>query len=102
MNAELQAIRDAMDPDIGRDREQARTLAVAYIDAHPDEFTDLEDMDGWEDVVVAAQTFREAGFETYWWRCEAWLLKVFPAPQVIGGELNIGGGPAQPPTEGGA
>ncbi|OCB09217.1 hypothetical protein A5717_25930 [Mycolicibacterium porcinum] len=97
MNAELQAIRDAMDMDRpgGRDREGARNLAVAYIDAHPDEFTELE-AKPFEEVVEAVDVFRAVGWETEQWRCEAWLLKLFPAPQVIGGELIISAPTQQP------
>lgn len=91
MNAELQAICDAMDPGApgGRDRAGARSMSVDYIAAHPDEFTDL-DAKTFEEV-AAVDVFRAAGFDAERWRCEAWLLKLFPEPQVIGGELQIGG-----------
>ena len=100
MNSELEAIRDAMDKDRpgGRDRAGARDLAEAYIAAHPDEFTELA-AKPFEEVVEAVDVFRAAEFETEHWRCEAWLLHLFPEPQVIGGELQIGGSPI---PEGGA
>lgn len=93
MNAELTAIQEAMDKDRpgGRDRAGARDLAVAYIAANPDEFADLG-AKTFEEVVTAVDVFRNAGFDTEWWLCEAWLLNMFPEPQVIGGEIQIGGG----------
>ena len=98
MNAELQAIRDAMEDPATRDRETARNLSLAYIDAHPDEFTELADKT-FEEVVRDVEVFRETGYDTFWWRAEAWLLKLFPSPQTIGGELQIG--VPVPPQEGG-
>lgn len=81
----------------GRDRAYARELAEQYITDHPDEFTELQ-AKPFEEVVTAVEVFREAEFDNDWCRCEAWLLHLFPEPQVIGGELIIG----NPTTEGSA
>ena len=89
MNADLEAIRDTMEDKETRDRAAARDLAEAYIATNPDEFAELS-AKSFEEVVEAVDVFRDAGFETERWRCEAYLLHLFPEPQTIGGELTVG------------
>ncbi|WP_166905907.1 hypothetical protein [Mycobacterium sp. DL440] len=97
MNAELEAIRDAMDKDRpgGRDREVARNLAEAYIAANPDEFVMLQTMTV-ETLVGTVEVFRANGDEQSQWLAEAWLLHLFPTPQQVGGNLQ----PGSPMTNG--
>lgn len=87
MNPELAAIKDAMDKDTGdgRDAELARTLADAYVAAHPEEFTVLANTNI-ELCVASVDMFRNNGAEDDQWRVEAWLLHHFE-PQTIGGPV---------------
>ncbi|AEL19951.1 hypothetical protein SEA_TAPIOCA_23 [Mycobacterium phage Tapioca] len=88
MNAQLEAIRDAMNKDTGqgRDIDLARALADAYVTEHPDQFANLADMPI-EQCVAAVDVFRSAGMEDDQWRVEAWLLHRFE-PQTIGGPVT--------------
>ncbi|SPX87715.1 hypothetical protein [Mycobacteroides abscessus] len=88
MNADLEAIKSAMDKDRegGRDQELARTLADSYVAANPDEFTDLTDKT-LSACVEAVDVFRNAGYDEMQWRVETWLLHNFE-PQHIGGETQ--------------
>lgn len=96
MNAELEAIRDAMSKDTGdgRDRERARQLSEDYIAAHPEMFVFLQSMT-LEALVATVDVFRAQGDEQSQWLVEAWLLHLYQTPQQIGGVLN-----PQPPVEG--
>lgn len=85
MNPELEAIRDAM-AQPGRDIEQARALADAYVAAHPDEFGLLATMPI-ESCVAAVDLFRNEADEASQWRVETWLLHRFE-PQTIGGPVT--------------
>lgn len=91
VNAELEAIRDAMNPESGegRDRDTARALAVAYIAAHPEEFAFLQNM-GIESLCATVDVFRGNADEGSQWRVEAWLLNLFEQPQQVGGALQPG------------
>lgn len=88
MNADLEAIKDAMDNERegGRDQQLARTLADAYVAANPDDFADLDGKTITE-CVEAVDVFRNAGYEEMLWRVETWLLHKF-LPQHIGGETQ--------------
>lgn len=88
MDADLEAIRDAWSKDTGDGRDETRTreLADAYVEQHPDEFTNLRDM-SLEDLVKAVDVFRAAGMDTDVWRIEAFLLHAYE-PQNIGGTYN--------------
>lgn len=88
MNADLEAIKSAMDKDRegGRDQELARTLADSYVAANPDEFTDLTDKT-LSACVEAVDVFRNAGYDEMQCRVETWLLHKFE-PQHIGGETQ--------------
>lgn len=86
MNAELQAIRDAMDKTTGRDEEQARVLADAYVADHPDEFAMLATMTI-ESCVGLVDFFRDQNDEDSQWRIETWLLHHFES-QTIGGPIT--------------
>lgn len=88
MNAELEAIRDAMDKSTGegRDREFAVQLAEAYVRSHSDQFDGLRDR-SIEDCVRAVDVFRAAGLDDEQWKVEAWLLAKFE-PQQIGGTYH--------------
>lgn len=86
MNPELEAIRDAMDKETGRDTEQAVTLADTYVTAHPDQFTSLNGLD-MEQCVAAIDVFRAAGMEEDLWRVQAWILHRFEF-QTIGGPVT--------------
>lgn len=83
----LKAIRDAWDKTTGggRDEDEARALADAYVAEHPDEFTELATMT-LEQCVESVEVFRAAGFADSQWRVEAWLLHHFE-PQNIGGTV---------------
>lgn len=92
MNAELEAIKDAMaphDPEEGhegQDRALGEQLSDAYVAAHPEEFTDFADKTI-VDVVKSVDVFREAGMEDMQWRAEAWHLHKWH-PQTIGGVMG--------------
>jgi hypothetical protein len=88
MNPDLEAIRDAMDPDIGggRDADQARTLSDTYITDHPAEFGMLETMT-LESCVAAVDLFRDTGDEASRLRVETWLLHRWE-PRQIGGNVE--------------
>jgi hypothetical protein len=85
MNADLEAIKEAMDKATGdgRDHSEACTLADAYVAAHPEQFTDLAAMP-LDKCVTAVDAFRAAGMDEAQWQVEAWLLHRF-LPQNIGG-----------------
>lgn len=85
MNAELAAIRDALDKTTGRDMAEVVTLADAYIAAHPDQFTSLQTMDR-DQCVAAIDTFRAAGMEEDQWRVETWIQHRW-LPMNIGGPV---------------
>ncbi|BBU22174.1 hypothetical protein [Mycobacterium xenopi] len=89
MNTELEAIRDAMDPDTGggRDEQTARQLADEYVANHSAEFAAFPSMTV-QQLVEAVDVFRAANMLEDQWRVETWLLHRFE-PQNIGG-------PAQP------
>ncbi|AVO21432.1 hypothetical protein PBI_NILO_34 [Mycobacterium phage Nilo] len=83
MDSQLEAIRDAASPGPGRNLEQARDLADAFVAAHPELYP------GWEDKTVheavsAVEILRAAGLEEEAWRAEAWILHRWE-PQNIGG-----------------
>lgn len=88
MNAELEAIRDAWSKDTGdgRDEQGTRALCDAYVEAHPERFTNLRDM-SLEECVQALSVFRAAGFEESQWEVEVWLLHRFE-PQQVGGPMK--------------
>ena len=88
MNPDLEAIRDAMDPDTGAgmDAAGARALADAYVAAHPDEFGLLATMPI-ESCVAAVDLFRGTGDEGSRMRVETWLLHRYEA-QKIGGTVE--------------
>ncbi len=88
MNPDLEAIRDAMDPDRGggQDASTARLLADAYVSAHPDEFGMLATMPI-ESCVAAVDLFRGTGDLGSQWRAETWLLHHWE-PQNIGGNFE--------------
>ena len=85
MNAELEAIKDAMDKTTGEGRNHsgAIELADAYVKSHAEKFTDIAQM-SLEDCVKAVDVFRAAGMLENQWDVEAWLLHKFE-PQNIGG-----------------
>jgi hypothetical protein len=84
----LDEIHDAWDKATGdgRDEDQTRALADAYVAEHPDEFANLRDLSQ-EDLVKAIDVFRAAGFETDVQRIQTWLWHRFE-PQAIGGPLR--------------
>lgn len=88
MTPELEAIRDAMDKDTGdgRDMDQVRALADAYVAAHPDQFTSLQTMSR-DECVTAIDVFRAAGMEDDQWRVEAWIQHRWE-PMNIGGPVE--------------
>lgn len=88
MNAELEKIKDSWDKTTGdgRDEEGTRALCDAYVEAHPERFTQLADM-SLEDCVKALSVFRAAGMEESQWEVEVWLLHHFE-PQTIGGQVQ--------------
>lgn len=85
MNTELQAIKDAVDAEVGdgSDFDGARDLADSYVKANPDKFTEYEGKDI-PSLVKMVDVFRDAGLEDSQWTVEAWLLHRFE-PQNIGG-----------------
>lgn len=91
MNADLEAIREAWDPgdpetknaDSQRDEDRTRTLADAYVAAHPDKFTEFADLSQ-EQCVQALEVFRAAAMEESEWTVQVWLFHRFE-PQNIGG-----------------
>jgi hypothetical protein len=95
MNAELEAIKDAMDKSTGdgRDHPNACTLAEAYVEAHPEQYADdiYENSlatRSVEDLVKAVDVFRAAGMEEQQWIIETFLLAKFE-PQNIGGTSQV-------------
>lgn len=88
MNAELEKIKDSWDKNTGNGREEegTRALCDAYVEAHPERFTNLRDM-SLEECVQALSVFRQAGFEESQWEVEVWLLHRFE-PQTIGGQVQ--------------
>lgn len=86
---ELNAIKLAWDKNTGsgREEEQTRELARAYVTAHPERFHDVAPMT-LEEAVQAVETFRTAGFENQQWLVETWLLAKVP-PQEIGGSIAL-------------
>lgn len=88
MDADLEAIKNAMDKDRpgGRDRDLAVTLADAYVTANPGTFTDLDGKTLIE-CVEAVDVLRNAGWEESQWVAEAWLLHKFES-QHIGAEFQ--------------
>lgn len=86
MNPELEAIRDAMDKETGRDTERAVALSDAYVAAHPDQFASLTGLD-MEQCVAAIDVFRAAGMDEDLWRVQAWILHRFEF-QTIGGPVT--------------
>lgn len=87
MNAELEAIKDALDKDTGdgRDMDEVRALADAYVNTHPAEFTSLQTMDR-PQCVAAVDVFRAAGLEEDQWRVETWIQHRWD-PMNIGGPI---------------
>jgi hypothetical protein len=67
----------------GRDEVGTRALCDAYVAAHPEEFTEIQNLT-LEECVDAVSTFRNANLEESQWRVETYLLQKF-APQQIGG-----------------
>ena len=88
MNAELEAIRFAWDKNTGdgRDEDGTRAMCDAYVEAHPEQFTELRNM-SLEQCVQALSVFRAAGMETSQWEVETWLLHRYE-PQQIGGDVQ--------------
>lgn len=86
MNDDLAAIKAAWTNPAGRDDDAVRTMADAYVAAHPTEFAEYELM-AIADCVAAVEAFRAAGMEESQWRVEVWLLHRFEA-QDIGGEYQ--------------
>lgn len=90
MNAQLEAIRDAMDKSTGdgRDFSQAVALAEEYVAEHPEEFADYASWgtgeDAREKTVHSVDVHRAAGLEEAQWRAEAWHLATWE-PMNIGG-----------------
>ena len=87
MNAELEAIKDAWSKETGagRDEDGTRELSDAYVAAHPEYFTELQNM-SLEECVQAASVFRKAGMEESQWHVKTWLWHHFE-PQNIGGPM---------------
>lgn len=87
MNAELEAIKDALDKQTGdgRDMDEVRTLADAYVADHPTEFASLQTMDR-DQCVAAIDVFRTAGMEEDQWRVETWIQHRWE-PMNIGGPI---------------
>lgn len=85
MAGDLAAICDAWDKNTGggRDESKTRKLADAYVKAHSEQFTSLQEMT-LEQCVKAVEVFRDAGMVEEQWRVETWLLHHFE-PQTIGG-----------------
>lgn len=82
MDEELQAIADAWDKETGRDEDETRALAKAYVKAHPNNFK------GWaalsqETLVREIDTCREKGDTVGAFIVQVWLWSHFP-PQTIG------------------
>lgn len=88
MNAELEAIRSAWDKNTGdgRDEDGTRAMCDAYVDAHPEKFTQLAGL-SLDDCVKALSVFRAAGMEESQWEVEVWLLHKYE-PQSIGGPIK--------------
>ncbi len=88
MNAELEAIKFAWDKNTGNGREEEGTRAMcdAYVEAHPERFTELANM-SLDECVQALSVFRAAGMEQSQWEVEVWLLHRFE-PQTIGGPIQ--------------
>lgn len=88
MNAELEAIADSWNKETGggRDEDGTRAACDAYVAAHPEQFTALQDM-SIEQCVNAVSVFRQAGMDEEQWKVEVWLLHHF-APQNIGGPIE--------------
>lgn len=90
MNAELAAIKDAVDKSTGdgRDLAKAQQLAKSYVEAHPEEFTDYQawgnDDAAREKTVQAVDVFRAAGMDEAQWRAEAWHLFSWEPPNIGG------------------
>src|SRR5665213_429097 len=88
MNQELQALKAAMD---AMDFDTARELATAYVNAHPDEFTEYaaltesaeSDQKAIEAVVADVEHYRSQGRLESQYRAEAWHLHTWE-PQQIG------------------
>ena len=66
--------------------DEQLALCEAYVTAHPEEFTEIQNM-SLEECVTALEVFRKAGMEDSEWRVEAWLRHHFE-PQNIGGEAR--------------
>lgn len=86
MNDELQAIKDAMDKETGRDYAGAVALADAYVAAHPELFTGLDQFD-LPLLVELLSKRRNSGDDEGAWNVQAWILHRY-APQSIGGEYK--------------
>ncbi|QNJ59242.1 hypothetical protein SEA_MRMIYAGI_27 [Mycobacterium phage MrMiyagi] len=88
MNSELAAVGEAMNPNRegGRDTTLARSLADAYVSAHPEEFADLE-AKTLKECVEAVDVFRNTGWDEARARTELWILHKFEF-QTIGGEAQ--------------
>lgn len=87
MDADLQAIKDAWDKNVGDGRDEgARDLAKAYVKDHPEKFAGLEHF-GVPMIVELLSKRRNEGDEQGTWEIEAWLLACVP-PQNIGGEYH--------------
>lgn len=88
MNPDLEAIKDALDKTTGdgRDMDQVRALADAYVAAHPEEFTNFQTLER-DQCVRFLDVFREEGLEEDQWRIEAWIQHRWN-PMVIGGPIQ--------------
>lgn len=87
MTPELEAIKAALDNSNGdRDMTQVVALADAYVAAHPDQYTSLQNLER-EQCVAALDVFRSAGMEEDQWRVEAWIQHRWD-PMNIGGPVS--------------
>jgi hypothetical protein len=84
--AEVHAAWDKTEGE-GRDEDLTRSLADAYVEEHPDEFTELSSL-SLEDLVKALDVFRAAGLTESVQRIDCWLWHHFE-PQNIGGPAAV-------------
>lgn len=94
MNADLEAIRDAMDKTTGdgRDLDGAVALADAYVAANPDQFTEPMLAEAvaerkLDNLVHAIEVLRDAGLHEREWQLMAFELSTFHR-QEIGGAVQ--------------
>lgn len=92
MNAELEAIKEAIsphDPEAGpegMDHATAKSLSNAYVAAHPEQFAKFAGK-SLPEIVEMIDKLRDLGWDEDMWIAEAWHLHTWK-PQEIGGVMG--------------